>query len=221
MSLHSLQSKVRNTEAGWKKRQVKFPLDLLNSLPLASLSCQHRTPNPGSNLAEFPVLSIKLQRLKQLWAVFSKITLTQTRSFVRTAFLQSQPEGIKSTLLTQYESCKEENKACHFFLSRPAKRNNLPSNITSFFGIWSEMEYKRAFCFMGFVYEKFEQLFLLLRSQGGAKCISTGGEEGSNLGALHCLAMAHHLTLKAVQCSWGRSASLCVLCSVDTLSICL
>lgn len=158
------------------------------------------------------MLSIQLKRLKQLWAVLSKITLTQTRSFARIVFLQSQPEGIKSTLLTQYESCKEENKACHFFLARPAKRNNLPSNITSFFGIWSEMEYKRAFCFMGFVYEKFEQMFLLLRSQGGPKCICTGGEEGSNLAAPHCLAMTHHLKLRIMQCSWGVPASLCVLC---------
>lgn len=167
------------------------------------------------------MLSIKLKRLKQLWAALSKITLTQTRSFARIVFLQSQPEGIKSTLLTQYESCKEENKACYFFLARPAKRNNLPSNITSFFGIWSEMEYKRAFCFMGFVYEKFEQLFLLLRSQGGPKRISTGGKGGSNLAALHCFVMAHHSKLKIMQSSWDMSASLSVLHSMDTLYVAL
>lgn len=31
------------------------------------------------------------------------------------------------------------------FIARPAKRNNLPSNITSFFGNWSEMEYSERF----------------------------------------------------------------------------
>lgn len=65
---------------------------------------------------------------------------------------------------------------------------------------------------MGFVYEKFEQMFLLLRSQGGPKCICTGGEEGSNLAAPHCLAMTHHLKLRIMQSSWGVPASLCVLC---------
>lgn len=126
----------------------QIPLAFTEFLTFGQLILPPQNAKSRLKLAIFPVLSIKLKRLKQLWPVLSKITLTQTRSFVRIAFLQSQPEGINSTLLTQYEFCKEENKPCDFFfffVARPAKRNNLPSNITSFFGIWSETEYREHF----------------------------------------------------------------------------
>lgn len=143
-------------------------------------------------LAIFPVLSIKPKRLKQLWPVLSKITLTQTRSFARIAFLQSQPEGVNSTLLTQYEICKEGSKACNF-VARPAKRNNLPSNITKSLGKWSETECTEH-CLIGFAGEIFEPSLLLLEAMVPAKQNAPLLEknEGADWATLSCFAVAHH-----------------------------
>lgn len=122
-----------------KERPGQIPHAFTEFLTFGQLIPPSENVKSWLKLAIFPVLSIKLKRLKQLWPVLSKITLTQTRSFARIAFLQSQPEGVNSTLLTQYEICKEGSKACNF-VARAAKRNNLPSNITKSLGKWSETE---------------------------------------------------------------------------------
>lgn len=168
-------------------------MHLLNSLPLVSLSRLQRMSNPDSNWQYFLCFSIKLKRLKQLWPVLSKITLTQTRSFARIAFLQSQPEGVNSTLLTQYEICKEGSKACNF-VARPAKRNNLPSNITKSLGRWSETESTECFCLIRLVGEIFEPSLLLQEAvvPGKQNAPLLEMNESAEWATSSCFVVVHH-----------------------------
>ena len=83
----------------FKEMPGQIPLAFTEFLTFGQLILPSLNAESWLILAIFPVLSIKPERLKQLWPVLSKITLTQTRSFAGISFLQSQPEGINSTFI--------------------------------------------------------------------------------------------------------------------------
>lgn len=93
------------------------------------------------------------------------------------------------------------------FVARPAKRNNLPSNITSFFGIWNEMEYREHFVLWDMVMRNSSNRFCFLEVKVLAKQNASlwQGNEAVNwafkFNALNCFAMAHHFSLKIML--WG------------------